>query len=249
MTYGAGSRVGLELGRIDGFKGHQQPLRMSTLAAKTEPEVDMDSHGELYGIADELRAIANLGLSFCENDYDRERYEHVLAASARIVAALDGRPSDEVLAVYRDNLGHFSPLVGADAAVFRDDRILLIQRTDNGLWAMPGGLVDVGETVAEAAVRELWEEAGVRGSATRLVGIWDSRVVGSRVKAHLYHVFLEVDIGNATPSAGPEARAVGFFGETDLPPIASGHDVIIPVVFQLHREGGAPWFDVQSPGR
>lgn len=209
----------------------------------------MDLHGQLYEIADELHAIANLGLSFCENDYDRERYERVLTASARIVASLDGRSADEVAAVYRDDLGHLSPLVGGNAAVFRGDQILLIQRTDNGLWAMPGGLADVGETIAETAVRELWEEAGVRGSATRLVGIWDSRVVGSRVKAHLYHVFFEVDIGNATPSAGPEARAVGFFGETDLPPIAPGHDVVIPVVFRLHREGGAPWFDPQSPGR
>jgi 8-oxo-dGTP pyrophosphatase MutT (NUDIX family) len=209
----------------------------------------MDSHGELYGIADELRAIANLGLAFYKNDYDRERYEHVLAASARIVAALDGRPRDEVLAVYRDNLEHFSPLVGAEAAVFRDDRILLIQRTDNGLWAMPGGLVDVGETIAEGAVRELWEEAGVRGSAIRLVGIWDSRIDGSLVKSHMYAVCFEVDIGDSIPSAGPEARAVGFFGEMDLPPIAPGHDVVIPVVFRLHREGGAPWFDQLSPER
>jgi ADP-ribose pyrophosphatase YjhB (NUDIX family) len=209
----------------------------------------MDSSGELYVIADELRAIANLGLAFYKNDYDRERYEHVLAASARLVAVLDYRALDEVLAVYRDNLNHLSPLVGAEAAVFRGDAILLIQRTDNGLWAMPGGLVDVGETAAEGAVRELWEEAGVRGSVARLIGIWDSRVVGSLVKAHMYHVCFEVNIGDATPSPSPEARAVGFFAEPDLPPIAPGHDVIIPVVFRLHRAGGEPWFDHRSPAR
>jgi ADP-ribose pyrophosphatase YjhB (NUDIX family) len=209
----------------------------------------MDSSGELYVIADELRAIANLGLAFYKNDYDRQRYEHVLAASGRLVAVLDGRAPDEVMAVYRDNLNHLSPLVGAEAAVFRGDAILLIQRADNGLWAMPGGLVDVGETAAEGAVRELWEEAGVRGMATRLLGISDSRVDGSLVKAHMYAICFEVDIGDATPSPGPEARAIGFFAETHLPSIAPGHDVVIPMVFRLRGEGGPPWFDHHSPAR
>lgn len=209
----------------------------------------MDSSGELYGIADELRAIANLGLAYYKNDYDRERYEHVLAASARMVAALDGRSADEVLAVYRDNLAHLSPLVGAEAAVFRDEKILLIQRTDTGLWAMPGGLLDVGETPAEGAVRELWEEAGVRGHATRLLGISDSRIDGSLVKAHMYAICFEVKIGDATPSPGPEARAVAVFAEPDLPPIAPGHDVVIPMAFRLHRKPGPPWFDHHSPAR
>lgn len=206
----------------------------------------MDSSGELYAIADELRAVANLGLAFYTTEYDRERYERVLHASARIVAALDGRSHYQVLKVYLDNLQHFSPLVGADAAVFRDDRILLIQRADNALWAMPGGLVDVGETLAEGAVRELWEEAGVRGSAIRLLGIWDSRIDGSLVKSHMFAVCFEVDIGDSVPSAGPEARDVGFFDESDLPLLAPGHDVVIPVVFRLRRAGGAPWFDHYS---
>jgi len=208
----------------------------------------MDSHGDLYGIADELRANANLGLAYCTNDYDRERYERILAASARIVASLDGRSVDEVTAVYRDNLGHLSPLSGADAAVFRGDKILLIQRADNRLWAMPGGGADVGETIAETAVRELWEEAGLRGTAARLLGIWDSRVVGSLVKAHLYHHCFEVEVADPEPNIGPEALAAGFFGEGELPTLTPGHDVMIPAVFRLHRETDAAWFDPQSPG-
>ena len=124
----------------------------------------MSGSEELYRIADELRAVANLGLKYAEHPDDRERYKRVLSASARLVAAVEERPPDEVLSGFEDNLDHISPNAGANAAVFRDGRILLIRRADNGLWALPGGLVEVGETLAEAACRELLEEAGIRGN-------------------------------------------------------------------------------------
>ncbi|MFG1777889.1 NUDIX domain-containing protein [Micromonospora sp. NPDC049048] len=51
-------------------------------------------------------------------------------------------------------------------------RVLLIQRTDNGLWALPGGAQDFGEYIAETAVRETREEAGVEIEVTSVVGIY-----------------------------------------------------------------------------
>ncbi|MGA4685936.1 NUDIX hydrolase [Micromonospora sp. AB353] len=51
-------------------------------------------------------------------------------------------------------------------------RVLLIQRTDNGLWALPGGGQDFGEYIAETAVRETREEAGVEVEVTGVVGIY-----------------------------------------------------------------------------
>lgn len=51
-------------------------------------------------------------------------------------------------------------------------RILLIQRTDNGLWALPGGAQEFGEYIAETAVRETLEETGVTVEVTDIVGIY-----------------------------------------------------------------------------
>lgn len=198
----------------------------------------------VYRIADELRSLACTGLHFTNGAYDRERYERVLQASACLVAAVDGRLPEEVGAQFHDNLLHISPSLGADAAVFRAGKLLLIQRTDNSRWAMPGGFIEVGETAAEAAQRELWEEAQVHGKAVRLLGIFDSRLWKSHTKAQLYHIVFQVEVDGAQPSAGSEAVDAGFFAEDSLPPLSPGHERIVPVVFKLLRgELPSPYFD------
>jgi ADP-ribose pyrophosphatase YjhB (NUDIX family) len=205
----------------------------------------MVSVEEIYQVADELRAVACLGLRFAENDYDLERYERVMAASARLIAGLEQRSPDEVVAQFQDNLLHVSPLAGAEAAVPGDDgSLLLIRRTDNGLWALPGGLAEVGETLAEAARRELWEEAGICGRVTRLLGVFDSCLWHSQTKAQLYHVVFLVESDNARPIPGPEARDAAFFQEEHLPPLSPGHHLRLPLIFKLLRgEIPAPYFD------
>ena len=65
-------------------------------------------------------------------------------------------------------------IVVAVSVFARDDRgrVLLIQRTDNGLWSLPGGGQEVGESVAETAVRETREETGIRVEVFGMVGVY-----------------------------------------------------------------------------
>ncbi len=127
-----------------------------------------------------------------------------------------------------------SPVVGVDAAVFNPrGEILLIQRRDNAHWAMPGGLSEIGMSFAETAVKELWEEAGMRGQVVRLLGMFDARYWGSRVKAHLINMVFRVVCDDLTPSPGIEALDAGYFARDALPqPLHPGHDTRIPVVFE-----------------
>ena len=205
----------------------------------------MDATGEMYLVADELRSIAETGLHYADNDYDRERYHRARSLSARLVAAIEQRPADDVLEEYEGSLPHATPYVSADAAVFRDGRILLIRREDNGLWAMPGGATEVGETWAQSAERELHEEAGVKGTATRLLGVFDSRLWGSSARFHDYSSVWLVELApDQTPIAGPETTGVGYFAEGDLPDLSPGHARRVPLVFELARgDVPAPYFD------
>ena len=200
---------------------------------------------EIYRIADELRGVASTGLRFAKDHHDVSNFQHVLSASARLIAALEQRSADEVMSQYEDNLSHISPLMAASAAVFRDGRLLLQKREDNGLWGLPGGLVEVGETLAEAAQRELWEETNVRGRVSKLLGIFDSRVWRTTSKSHMYHFVFLVDAEDSSvPAAGPETTDVGFFSEEDLPPLTPGAHKRVPFIFkQMRGEAPVPYFD------
>jgi 8-oxo-dGTP pyrophosphatase MutT (NUDIX family) len=56
--------------------------------------------------------------------------------------------------------------VGARGVIFDDDgRLLLIQRSDNSRWALPAGAMELGESIVECAVREVWEETGLKATA------------------------------------------------------------------------------------
>jgi ADP-ribose pyrophosphatase YjhB (NUDIX family) len=198
----------------------------------------------LYSVADELQAIASLGLIYSENGYDKERYEKVLAAANRIVGILDGSIPETSKIEFHDTQGHVTPQVGVDAAVFRDGRLLLIKRYDIGLWAVPGGMVEVGETLTRAALRELREETGLKGKVTGLFGIFDSRIWKSRLKSQLYHVIFKVDALRGRPVVTDEAIDWGFFEAGKLPELAPGHKQRVPVLFKLaNGEIESPYFD------
>lgn len=216
----------------------------------------MSQYQELFQIADELRAIATTGLRYAQVGYDKERYEQVLKASARLVAALDHTSFEEIYQQYTDNLAHISPILCVEAVVFRAGKLLLIQRSDDHCWAVPGGVAEVGESLAQAAERELWEEAGVHGKAVRLLAIYDSRLWPVRTRSQLCiaQFLLETEeepAVHASPEEGPspfsEALDVAFFAEDELPELSMGHAQRITMAFKILRgEITAPYFD-QSP--
>jgi ADP-ribose pyrophosphatase YjhB (NUDIX family) len=101
----------------------------------------------------------------------------VRMAAAQLAAAVEKQPLETVLTHFAGDLfeSRVSPISTVDAVVVRDERILLIQRHDNGFWALPGGLVEVNQTQADATLRELEEETGIRGRLGQLLGIFDSQ--------------------------------------------------------------------------
>jgi ADP-ribose pyrophosphatase YjhB (NUDIX family) len=105
------------------------------------------------------------------------------------------------------------PFVGASIAVIRDDRVLLAARANapmRGVWTLPGGLVEAGETLAEAALRELREEVGLEA---RVVGVLSpteiiDRDAEGRARHHyVVHPHAALWQGGE-PVAGPEALGV-----------------------------------------
>jgi ADP-ribose pyrophosphatase YjhB (NUDIX family) len=202
----------------------------------------------IYQTIDELRAIATMGLCYTKDEYDKERYQHVISVALGLLANLEERPFEQIKREFiEDNWLHMSPASGAEALIVHEQKIMLIKRSDNGLWAVPGGLVEVGETLAGAAIRELWEETGIHAQATKLLGIFDSRLWHSKTKAHLFHAIFLAETANLMPKTSIEATEIGFFGEGDLPELSYGHEYRVPLLFKILRgEIPAPYFDVPN---
>src|ERR671933_1206850 len=114
------------------------------------------------------------------------------------------------------------PELGVTIAIIHTGRILLTQREDFEVWCLPGGAVDPGESVAQAAVREAREETGLDVALTRLVGIY-SRPKGSQGGIHDI-LFAAQPVGGTLQLPPEEVIDAGYFDPDALPePLLWGH--------------------------
>ena len=200
--------------------------------------------------ADKLRDMAATGLQYAPTIHDLERYK-TLQTIAMEMTALATSETLESLEPFRTTF--FSrpmPLVAAAAAVIDDDGlILLMRRSDNRLWVMPGGSLEVGETCAAGAVREAFEETGVRCAPMALVGVYDSQVWDSDQSHHMYKFTflckpLDQNTWSETPSHAAETLDIGWFLEDELPDdLYQGHRQRIQDAFHIWRGNSHTHFD------
>jgi ADP-ribose pyrophosphatase YjhB (NUDIX family) len=198
--------------------------------------------------ADKLRDISTLGLKFSKDIYDQERYREIQDIAMTMLAYATNTSLDRFEPIRTTIFSRPSPLVGGDAAVIDSTgHILLIQRADNKMWAMPGGLLEVGETPIEGVLREVVEETGYKCKPISLIGIFDSRLCGTTYPLHLYHfTFLCVpaDENPNFPQHKQESLDIKWFHEDSLPGnIDPGHRTRIPEAFRVWRGDQRPYFD------
>lgn len=171
--------------------------------------------------ADKLRDLSATGLEYAKDPYDRDRYETLQHMSMEMLSYAAAEPLESLLPLKSTFFLRMSPVVaGAAAVIDKDGRILLMRRSDDHKWAMPGGQMEVGETPAEAVVRETREETGVHCTAKALVGVYDSRMWDRGQLQHVYKFtfFCEPEEGRAQePFDRRETLEIGWFQENNLP--------------------------------
>ncbi len=142
----------------------------------------------LAELLEELRDIAQLGLNYTRDPFDRERYQRLLALTADQYAHLAGLPPEEVTDRFRAELGHISPKVRVDAAIFDDQgQLLLTRRADDGLWCLPCGWAELAESPQESLRREVQEETGLEVDVRTLLDI-RHRLPGQSGPHTSYHI-------------------------------------------------------------
>lgn len=206
----------------------------------------MTASDEIRRLADSLRAITKIGDHWSKDEpYHRERYEQIRRIAAEMFALADTRSPDDIERTVFRELTHIAPVPVVDAAIVDDEgRLLLIRRADTGLWAMPGGGIDMGETPAQGAVREVLEETGLVVEAVGLVGVWDSRLAQATDALQLYMFVVRCRLtGVGIASHAHEVLDQAWFGRDEIPPLTPGHDTRVPRVFEV-LDGAPPFLDL-----
>jgi 8-oxo-dGTP pyrophosphatase MutT (NUDIX family) len=127
----------------------------------SESSLAHDNHNNLRALLDTLRAMAQEGLSYSQNEYDTARYKKLLELAAAEYETIIGIPKEEVKALFLKEQGSITPKIGVDSAVVNQKGQVLVLKRGDGTWGMPGGWADIGESPFETAERETFEETGL----------------------------------------------------------------------------------------
>ena len=177
-------------------------------------------------IAIKLSALAQDGLTFAANPYDVDRYRQVSRLATDLLAALSGRPADELATELGRDSGYATPKVDVRGAIFDDQqRVLLMQEKTDARWSLPGGWADPGDSPSSAVTREILEETGYHSSAVKLIACWDREIQQNPppLAVHVYKLFfLCRPDGTVQPPAALETLDVGWFAIGELPPLSLG---------------------------
>jgi len=190
--------------------------------------VDEVPHKVLLRWSESLAGIARTGLGFTESLYERERFEEVLRVAADIrhaaehgfegVEDAEGLVEEWLGQVVPGIKGYVTPKVAVGAAVGNDrGELLLIQRSDSGVWLYPTGWCDVGYSAAEVAAKEVLEETGIEAEPVRLIAVLDGLRLGF-TRIPLYSLIFHCRaIGGSLRPHPLECRDVGWFTPDNLP--------------------------------
>lgn len=195
-----------------------------------------------------VQALAEIGLEFSKNSYDRERYQELNEISLQMLTHITDVPVEKIVPVLMEKNGYKTPKVDVRAVVFNDkNEILLIQEKADNCWAMPGGWADIGYSPAEVAVKECFEEAGLKAEPLKLLAVLDKQKQKMPPAfEYVYKIFLLCKKLNDNIAVGAETSDVGWFNENDLPELSTPRNTAdqIKLMFQYHRgEKTEPCFD------
>ncbi|MBC1238317.1 NUDIX hydrolase [Nostoc sp. 2RC] len=190
-----------------------------------------------------LQAIAQNGLTYSEGVYDIERYKQLQAIATEIMATYSNVEHSYLLDLFSGEVGYATPKVDVRGAIFRDDTILLVKERADGLWTLPGGWADVGESPSEVVVKEVYEESGYQTRATKLLAVYDRDKQGHPpFPFYVYKLFFQCELIGGSPSSSIETEAVDFFPEDALPELSIGRvtPTQIARLFQHYRQPDLP---------
>jgi ADP-ribose pyrophosphatase YjhB (NUDIX family) len=173
----------------------------------------------------ELQSIAQSGLAYCKDKFDIERYKRILEITATLFSMKSDQKYEHVLELFKKGTGYVTPKIDVRAAVFKEDKILLVQQKSDHLWALPGGWADVNLSPSENILKEIKEETGFNCKVIKIIGIFDKRKNNGESKRwpHVYKLFFlcQIFLSDQSDFDKNEILDIKFYDPNEIPSLST----------------------------
>ena len=190
----------------------------------------------------ELQSLAQAGLTYGKDPYDKERYERIREITAEMLGNLSDLPTETVKDLFCNETGYQTPKIDTRAVIFEDGKLLLVQEND-GRWSLPGGWCDVNVSVGENTVKEVKEEAGLDVRPQRIIAVQDRNKHNQPPYAYgICKIFFLCTLLGGQFEENIETTGFAYFSEDALPLLAveKNTEEQIRMCFAAYR-GGEQW--------
>ena len=166
----------------------------------------------------QLQTLSQNGLAYTQNPFDRERFARIREIAAEIIAYQGDMPKSKAEDLFCNEIGYQTPKLDTRAAIFQGDKILLVKEGDK--WSLPGGWVDVDESIYSNTVKEVKEEAGLAVRPQRLIAVHDAdKHNGAPYIYKICKVFVLCKLFGGEFKENMETQASAYFHINELPPL------------------------------
>jgi len=198
---------------------------------------------EWHSVGQRIQAIAQTGRAYATSPYDVERYDELSAIAAAMIAGPEPKRIALAAELFAAAHGYATPRVDVRAAVFDDNRLLLVRERADGYWSLPGGWAEVGQSAAESIEREVREESGYAVRVAKLLACWDrNKHPHPPIPVHAYKLVFRCELLGGVATTSAEIIESGFFALDQIPALSLTRTLPeqIRFVFQCLREPDAP---------
>ena len=165
----------------------------------------------------EIQSLAQSGLAYTTNVYDKERYERLREISAEMLEEKSNINLEKVKELFCNETGYQTPKIDTRAAIFKDNQILLVHE-NNGTWSLPGGWCDVLESVKSNTIKEVKEEAGLDVKATKIIAVQDRNKHNQPIYAYgVCKIFVMCESIGGEFKENIETTEMKYFALDELP--------------------------------
>lgn len=171
-----------------------------------------------------LKAIADIGLLYSQNDYDKERYTELQHISYKLLGHVSGHDIETLRSNFPAVADYPTAKVDIRGLVLSaEKKLLLVRENLDGLWSLPGGWADVGNSPKETIVKEFKEETGLDVTAKALLAVFDKRFHAHPPQPfYVYKMVFYCEPTSFALAKGFDILDVQYFAIDNLPELSKG---------------------------